>query len=172
MSYLLIDEGATAASGRRRGSAGEVGSLGEALERARRAKRAGLGLAGLGAASVLASSVRSVTLRSQVTPEVTWRPGARGAPGAAQQSGGGFGAWLLSVVRPDVEVDTAMGKFRVAPYGTADATYWPLLAAGGAIVGGTALFLAARGAVAVWRDLSGGGARRLTSRSRARGGRR
>lgn len=148
-SYLSIDQDVSPAPSRARRRSSPSSSLVAALEEERARNRAALGLSGLGAASVLASAVERVTIRTQATPELTWRPGA--AP--AEQGGGGVGAWLLGIIKPDVEVRTAFGTVRVAPYGQATRTYWPIVAAGTVVVGGGAVYLIARGLSALVRDL-------------------
>lgn len=120
--------------------------LAQALRRIRERNRAELGLAGLGAASVLASAVDRITVRTTATPAYTYVPGSAAGP---QQDGGSFGAWILSLLKPDVEVQTAFGTARYAPYGQVTESYWPWVA-GGLAVGGAGLgYVLVRGLLAI-----------------------
>lgn len=58
------------------------------------------------------SSVRSVTVRSQLLPTYRFDPFAEGEPSP-----------LLKWIRPAVDVETAVGTATLAPYGEPEADY-------------------------------------------------
>jgi len=113
--------------------------------------------------SAARSSVRAVTIRSRLSPAATFTgtevfgPGTLISPDTGQPSAPGefgipalprpfaFSEALLRFAKPEIEIETAVGRFSVAPYGRPEANYfWPVVIVGGAALG--ALFvLAARG---------------------------
>jgi len=94
-------------------------------------------------------SVKSVTIRSAISPEVTFTGAEIFGPGTLidprtgkPASPGQFGvtlpgrAWRASeafmrLIKPEVEVDTPTGRITVAPYGRAQTNwFWPLAIVG------------------------------------------
>ena len=76
----------------------------------------------------------TVFVRSQITPEVQIDPTA--SPEQQQaRSGGGFGNWIMSLVKPAVYVETPAGTIKAAPWGEPTNNYLPaLLIASGVLV--------------------------------------
>ncbi len=74
--------------------------------------------------SVAKGMVKSVTFRSQVTPDYTYDPWA---PSPPPQEGSG---WLMELVKPSVEVQTSAGPVLIEPYGTPTENYGPVVAVG------------------------------------------
>lgn len=93
-------------------------------------------------ASQASGAVRSVTLRSNISPDITLDP--RQASGV-DESGrllpgrrGMFSEALLRFAKPEILVDTPAGVIRVAPYGRPTTNlFWPVMILGTA--GGVAL---------------------------------
>jgi hypothetical protein len=91
-------------------------------------------LAGESLVSSLAQgAVKSVTFRSQVTPDYTYDPWAPAPPPPPDEGSG----WLMNFVKPAVTIETAMGPVEVAPYGEPTENYGQVVLAGGlaALVG-------------------------------------
>lgn len=78
-------------------------------------------------------SVRNVTFRSQISPDFTYDPNEPIPPGR-----GGFGQVLMSIVKPEVDVDTAAGRITMAPWGRPTLPLFPL-AVGVVLLGGAAV---------------------------------
>lgn len=90
------------------------------------------------------AAVKEVKIKTQVTPEMTYAPGAPGEP-AKVESDGGPGEFILKLMKPKVEIDTPAGKVEMAPYGEPTENYfWPFAAALGVGAAGLA-WLAWRG---------------------------
>ena len=90
--------------------------------------------------------VQSVTVRSQITPDVSYDPWAvqeaaeaAGQPEAAEAPAevAGGSSWIMRVIKPEVVVHTAGGPIAIAPYGrpTTDVTGLVALAAIVAAIG-------------------------------------
>lgn len=109
------------------------------------------------------SSVRAVTIRSRLSPEARFTgsevfgPGTLISPDTGLPSAPGefgvpslprpfeFSEAILRFAKPEIEIDTAVGRFSVAPYGRPEANYfWPVVIVGGAALGALAV-LAVRG---------------------------
>ena len=122
----------------------------ETLQRMRASARRELGLAGMGAGvpEIFSSGVRRVRIRTQVTPDFEYVPGAPGEPGTVTQGSGG-GAALMQVVKPEIQVETVAGTVSTAPYGKPTANYFPLVVAGAALAAVGVGYLSARGAAAI-----------------------
>jgi hypothetical protein len=80
------------------------------------------------------SAVQKVTFRSNLAPEIESTPFAPGQP--APPSQGGFS--LMSLVQPEVIIQTPVGPIQAAPYGEPSKYGWVLAwaAAGLMMVGG------------------------------------
>ena len=85
------------------------------------------------ASGIARGSVKSVTFRSQISPDYSYDPNAPIRPG-----GGGFGQILMQIVKPEVEVDTAAGRVSMAPWGKPTLPLFPL-AVGVVILGAAAV---------------------------------
>lgn len=68
------------------------------------------------ASSLARAAIRSVTVRSSITPALTVDPFAP-AGAQAQGGGGGLGELLLRAVAPAVDLETAAGPVTIAPWG-------------------------------------------------------
>lgn len=77
--------------------------------------------------------VRSVTLRSSVSPDMNLDPRTMGGPSAgAPRRRGGFSEGLMAFVKPEIEVMTAAGPIHIAPWGRPRTNYfWPVVIVGG-----------------------------------------
>lgn len=130
----------------------------------RLAQRRPYGFRGLGAGPDLASvvssvargvatggAVRSITIRSNISPDITIDPRAydeNGQPLPGQQRSGQFAEALLKFSKLEIDVDTPAGMIRVAPYGRPETNiFWPVVILG--VCGGVAL------AILVTRQLKG-----------------
>ncbi len=85
-------------------------------------------------ASALAKGlVKSVTVRSQITPDYTYDPWA---PVPEAPPGGG-GSFLMDLVKPEITVETSAGPVAIAPYGAPTENYVPHVVFGGlaAVIG-------------------------------------
>lgn len=86
------------------------------------------------ASSGLQSQVRRVTLRSNLSPEITLSPAEAAGPdrgGIRRQ--GGLSEFLWGIAKPEIEVETSVGTFRVAAWGRPTTNlFWPLVILGGA----------------------------------------
>lgn len=90
-----------------------------------------------------AGVVRSVTIRSNISPDITLDPRAyavdprTGRPMGGERRGV-FTEALLRFAKPEIEVETAAGRIRVAPYGAPTTNlFWPVVIFGA--MGGIAL---------------------------------
>lgn len=90
--------------------------------------------------------IRSVTLRSSVSPDIDIDPSmASGPSGGFPKRAGGFSEAVMAFVKPEIEVVTAAGPIHIAPWGRPTTNwFWPVLIVGGAGVTALAI-LAARG---------------------------
>jgi len=145
-----------------RGLSGYGDSVEEALETARRENRAKLGLAGAGdvmtalSGNLVTKAVQKVTLRTSITPEMTYTPGVN--PGdPAKVEGSTFGKVAMEFLKPELEIQTPAGAVRMAPNGRPLFNYFPLVAGAVILVGGAAAYFIARG---VWDALGFGKGRR------------
>ena len=94
--------------------------------------------------SFLSSVVSDVTLRSQFTPSYTWTPVRQTA------TQGGFSDAIMSVIRPSADIRMPNGAtFTVAPWGSPEANYFPILALGVVAMG----VLVAGGLIAIGKRL-------------------
>jgi len=132
------------------GLAGFGGSLEEALATARQQNREELGLAGMGAApdvssllsgNLITKAVQKVTLRTSITPEMSYAPGS--SPGdPAKVEGSSFGKIAMSFIKPELEIQTPAGTVYMAPNGRPSFNYFPFVAAGFIVLGvGSAYFI-------------------------------
>lgn len=104
-------------------------------------KRVDVGLAGMSGVtdSLFSSAVKQVTIKSTMTPDITYTPGPNGQ--ATKTTGGGPGEWILAALKPSFEVQTPAGPLKVAPYGEPTENYfWPVVAGLGALALGTGFF--------------------------------
>lgn len=85
------------------------------------------------ATSFAKSMVKSVTVRSQVTPDFTYDPWA---PTPEQPPGGG-GSWLMEIIKPEITIEGGEQPIVIAPYGTPTENYMPhaLFGSAAALVG-------------------------------------
>lgn len=89
--------------------------------------------------------VQSVTVSSSFTPDVTYDPRNQAAGSApAAGPGQGLAGAILSVIRPSVVAQTALGPLVIQPYGPPQ-PYGVLAAGVLAVIGGVVLVLAVRG---------------------------
>ena len=82
-------------------------------------------------------SVRGVTLRSNLSPEVrlTNPLEVAGPSGGGVRRRGGVSEALLAIMKPEVEIDTAAGMLRIAPWGQPTMNlFWPIVILGAASV--------------------------------------
>lgn len=103
----------------------------------------GRGLRGLGGPSgvqtflrtAATGAVRSVVLRSNLSPDVelTNPLEVAGPSGGGVRRRGGFSEALLALMKPEVEVETAVGTVRIAPWGQPTMNlFWPIVILGAA----------------------------------------
>jgi len=78
------------------------------------------------ASSFAKSMVKTVTVRSQVTPDYTYDPWAPSPEAPPADS------WLMNLVKPEVTIQTSGAPIVVAPYGTPTENYIPHALFGGA----------------------------------------
>ena len=85
-----------------------------------------------GAADVARSQIRTVVLRSNVSPDIVLTPEqALGPDQGGVQRRGGFQEFLWSWAKPEIEVNTAFGSVRVAPWGEPTTNlFWPTVILG------------------------------------------
>lgn len=89
-------------------------------------------------------AVRSVTVRSTLTPDVTVDPfGDESAQRAGAEAGPA--GLLLGILRPSVYVNTPAGVVPIEPYGKPDANYMPLVLGAAAAGFGALLYFAWKG---------------------------
>ncbi len=101
-------------------------------------------LTGSAPADLLLQAVGPVTIRSQLTPEITYAPGQNGGP-PTEQSSGGPGEILLQLLKPEIEWKSPLGVTSMAPYGKPTANYFPEVAGVFVVVTGVLAWLAYRG---------------------------
>ena len=77
----------------------------------------------MGGGSLVNAAVKKITIRSQLTPEVSFVPGGAGQPDRIEKQPG-FGAWLLNLLKLSVEVETPAGVVTSEPYGKPTANYF------------------------------------------------
>lgn len=124
----------------RQGGMGSPPTLDE-LEIIRSNNRAALGLGApldFPVGNLFGQTVNKVTLKTSVTPEMSYAPGAPGQPAQVTNETGGPGEFVLKFLQPDLEIETPAGTVSVAPYGKPEQNYfWPAavvsLLAGGAL---------------------------------------
>ena len=97
------------------------------------------------AGAVGAKAVDRVTIRSQVTPELTYDPTAPG--GQAREP-----SWVMELVRPEIVLHTPAGPMAFAPYGPPKRNYFPLAVAAGVVGTGALGYLVLRGLGVVGRS--------------------
>lgn len=108
---------------------------GDELEAIRAANRASLGMGAPISASaadiasnLFNATVRGVTLRTTVTPEMRYAPGAPGQPAQVENASGGAGEFILGLLKPEVDIETPGGSVTLAPYGKPESNYfWPMV---------------------------------------------
>lgn len=118
------------------GAAGMGGAPeGDELEAIRARNRANLGMGapisfGDAASNLFNATVRGVTLKTTVTPEMRYAPGAPGQPAQVQNASGGAGEVILSFLKPEVDIELPGGQtVTMAPYGKPESNYfWPFVA--------------------------------------------
>lgn len=132
------------------GLSGYGNSVEESLETARRENRASLGLAGTAdvvaalGGNLVTKAVQKVTLRTAITPEMTYTPGAN--PGdPAKVEGSTFGKVAMEFLKPELEIQTPAGAVRMAPNGRPLFNYFPLVAGAVVVVVGVTSYFIARG---------------------------
>jgi len=91
-----------------------------------------------GVRNMAAGSVRSVVLRSNLSPDVELTSPAEvaGPAGGGVRRQGGFSEAILALMKPEVEIDTVAGRISIAPWGPPTTNlFWPLviLSAAGAV---------------------------------------
>lgn len=90
--------------------------------------------------SAARSTIKGVTLQTQILPDLYYDPNA---PAPTEP---GMGAWIMrNVVKPTMILQTAGGPVEFAPYGRAEANYYPLIALGLTAAGVGLGFLAYKG---------------------------
>ncbi len=114
---------------------------------------------GAGAVASSIGQASSVTIQTQLSPPVTFTPGAGGQP-EASGPGSGFPTFLNPLVwlKPQVTVTVAGQSVVVAPYGAPDGNYLPHLAAVGAGAVGIGLLLWGAKKAAKWSLYAAAGA--------------
>jgi hypothetical protein len=94
------------------------------------------------AGNMATSTFRSVTIRSQITPDFTYDPNAPTRPAS------GLSEWVLkNIIRPTVEVQTPAGPVQLAPYGPPRFNLFPLLVIGSVAFAGGVGYLAIKGLI-------------------------
>lgn len=105
------------------------------------------------ASSLFGQTVQKVTIKTNVTPEMSYEAGAPGEPPIVTNETGGPGEFLLKKVQPKIEMETPMGRVDMAPYGEPQSGkwFWPVAIAS-VVVGGAGLYFLIRGIHATfWR---------------------
>jgi hypothetical protein len=108
-------------------------------------------MAGLDIGQLGNAVITKATIRSQITPDQDVQPFAPSDPVPPSQ--GGFS--LMSLIKPEVEFQTAMGPYIVAPYGRPNpsSNYFTALTIGSSIGAVVMLGLVAVGAFTVGKFL-------------------
>jgi hypothetical protein len=89
------------------------------------------------ASSIAKGYARTVTFRSQVTPDYTYDPWAPSPP----QPPSSTTNWLMDIVKPEITLHGDLGDVVIAPYGTPTENYVPYILLGTAamVVGSIAI---------------------------------
>ena len=95
------------------------------------------------AGAVARTQIRRGVFRSQLSPEVAYDPNAV-APRTAT-SGGGLSEWIMSIVKPEIELDTTIGVLRTAPWGRPTRNYLPLVGVAAAVGAAVVIGLVVKG---------------------------
>ena len=93
------------------------------------------------------STVQSVTIRSNVSPDIYLSSlEAVGPSGGGVRRQGGFSEAMMAALKPEIEMETVAGRVRLAPWGPPTTNlFWPIVIVGTAGLGALVI-LAVRGA--------------------------
>ena len=86
-----------------------------------------------GVRSTAMASIRGVTLRSNLSPDVALSSPLEvaGPAGGGVRRRGGFSEALLAFAKPEIEIETLAGRVTVAPWGPPTMNlFWPLVVLG------------------------------------------
>jgi hypothetical protein len=108
-----------------------------------------------GVPNLVTGAVQKVVIKSQITPDVAYVPGAPGEPAKIERKPGffaGLGEQILKLAKFSAEIQTPAGTVTMEPYGKPTENYVPVVAVVGAVGAGVVGWLMWRGAKSLWKD--------------------